>query len=205
MSPQRQPNRGQATVELALALYRDPRIVKELISSLALENNSDRVALAMTEDAKGPWLIVSADGGFVTCLGRGHRVSPHQNRMRPKHVRRQPNPRRHGDRAEGCSAREIHLCASTTIPRFTMAGAHRTNRWQALATSVRRASIVQAIPGVAPNARAKRSGQNWENTFQWMFTSVDTFSRQSRWHTPRQIHQLPNYIREHSGKKLLNF
>ena len=35
-------------VELALALYRDPRIVKELISSLALENNSDRVALAMT-------------------------------------------------------------------------------------------------------------------------------------------------------------
>ena len=61
-------------VELALALYRDPRIVKELISSLALENNSDRVALAMTEDAKGPWLIVSADGGFVTCLGRGMRL-----------------------------------------------------------------------------------------------------------------------------------
>ena len=63
-------------VDLALSLYRDPRIVKDLISSLTGPNPSDRVALAMTEDAKGPWIIVAADGGFVTCLARGMHLGP---------------------------------------------------------------------------------------------------------------------------------
>ena len=57
-------------VDLALALYRDPRIVKELISTVCV-SSSDRAALALTADPQGPHLIVGGDGGFITCLARG--------------------------------------------------------------------------------------------------------------------------------------
>jgi len=64
-----------AEVELALELYRDPLLVKELTSAVSPASVEHRVALALSTEALGPTLIVTNEGGFITCLGRG--MSPH--------------------------------------------------------------------------------------------------------------------------------
>ena len=56
-------------VEFALGLYRDHEAVRFLLDKL--EGKGDRIALAIGDEQRGPFVVVARDGGFVTCLGEG--------------------------------------------------------------------------------------------------------------------------------------
>ena len=58
-------------VELALKLYRDTEIVKEVIARVTPPKEFDRLALGLADAPGGPHLVVTRDGQFVTCLGPG--------------------------------------------------------------------------------------------------------------------------------------
>jgi hypothetical protein len=58
--------------QIALALYRDPALVRLVIEGVP--EDRDRIAIALDEDDRGPHLIVARDGGFVTCLAAGMRT-----------------------------------------------------------------------------------------------------------------------------------
>jgi len=58
-------------VELALSIYRDHELVREILQRSKLPDGADRVALSMNDPIAGPFLVVARDGHFVTCLGEG--------------------------------------------------------------------------------------------------------------------------------------
>ena len=58
-------------VELALRLYYDHRLVAHVLRKAELPDGTDRVALSLGHEHEGPFLIVTRDGKFVTCLGHG--------------------------------------------------------------------------------------------------------------------------------------
>jgi hypothetical protein len=58
-------------VELALHLYRDHDLVRFILGSVKLPDGADRVALSLDDPTDGPFLIVTREGRFVTCLGTG--------------------------------------------------------------------------------------------------------------------------------------
>ena len=58
-------------VELALGLYRDHELVRFLLAALRLPEGAERVALSLDDPKAGPFVIVTREGRFVTCLGRG--------------------------------------------------------------------------------------------------------------------------------------
>jgi hypothetical protein len=60
--------------DLALGLYRDPELVRYLIEVSDVPKDAERVALALEDEREGPFVIVTRDGRFVTCLGRGMKV-----------------------------------------------------------------------------------------------------------------------------------
>lgn len=60
--------------ELALGLYRDHALVKGLLKRAKLPDACDRVALSLHDDKEGPFIIVTREGKFVTCLGVGMHV-----------------------------------------------------------------------------------------------------------------------------------
>ncbi len=62
--------------ELALGLYRDHGLVKFLLSRARLPSGGKRVALSLDDPKEGPFIIVTREGKFVTCLGRGMHI-PH--------------------------------------------------------------------------------------------------------------------------------
>jgi len=62
---------ASAEVELALQLYREPALLRAVLAAVALPESAERVAIALGEAAVGPYLVVTRDGHFVTCLGRG--------------------------------------------------------------------------------------------------------------------------------------
>lgn len=64
--------------ELALGLYRDHELVRFVLSQQALGDGSDRVAISLSEGDRGPYIIVTRDGKFVTCLGDGMTLRPDQ-------------------------------------------------------------------------------------------------------------------------------
>lgn len=55
--------------DVALELYRNPRLVRTLMEEFAGIYQDDRAALALGKDGAGPYIVVAVDGGFVTCLG----------------------------------------------------------------------------------------------------------------------------------------
>ncbi len=61
--------------ELALGLYRDHGLVRFLLSRLELADGTERVAVSLAEGDQGPFVVVTRDGRFVTCLGQGMRLS----------------------------------------------------------------------------------------------------------------------------------
>jgi len=63
-----------AEVELALSLYRDPPLVRELLSRAKLPDGAGRVALSLAHPVDGPFVVLERSGAFVTCLGRGMRA-----------------------------------------------------------------------------------------------------------------------------------
>jgi SEC-C motif len=64
-------------VELALGLYRDPGLLRSVLGALPLPESAERVAISLDDAARGPFLIVTRDGHFVTCLGRGMKPGEH--------------------------------------------------------------------------------------------------------------------------------
>ena len=63
--------------DIALALYRDPDLVRFMLSCIKLPDGVERVALALEHGPDTPHIIVARDGGFVTCLGKGMSVGDH--------------------------------------------------------------------------------------------------------------------------------
>ena len=63
-------------VEIALALYRDPVLVKAILGRIALPLGADRVAFSLEDASEGPFVVVTRDGRFVTCLAQGMHVGP---------------------------------------------------------------------------------------------------------------------------------
>lgn len=57
-------------VKLALALYHDSAWVRQILQSSAVPEAVERVALSLDDLQRGPFLIVTRDGHFVTCLAR---------------------------------------------------------------------------------------------------------------------------------------
>ncbi|MBK9262522.1 MAG: SEC-C domain-containing protein [Polyangiaceae bacterium] len=58
-------------VELALSLYRDDELLRYILQSVRLPEQAERVAIALKDGADAPYIIVTRDGKFVTCLGEG--------------------------------------------------------------------------------------------------------------------------------------
>jgi hypothetical protein len=64
-------------VELALRLYRDHDLVRFILGKLSLPERAPRVAFSLAHAQRGPFLIVTREGRFVTCLGEGMTPGPH--------------------------------------------------------------------------------------------------------------------------------
>jgi len=63
--------------DLALGLYRDPALVRYVLTFVKLPDGVERVALALEHGPDTPHIIVARDGGFVTCLGKDMAVGDH--------------------------------------------------------------------------------------------------------------------------------
>jgi hypothetical protein len=57
-------------VKLALALYYDSEWVQAILGSASLPEAAERVALSLADTQRGPFVIVTRSGHFVTCLAR---------------------------------------------------------------------------------------------------------------------------------------
>ncbi len=64
-------------VEMALGLYRDHELVRHILDNAHVPVGAERVALALADGGKGPHVIVTREGRFVTCLGEGMKTGPH--------------------------------------------------------------------------------------------------------------------------------
>jgi len=63
----------RAQTEFALALYRDHEAVRYVLDHVRLPPEAERVAIAIEDPREGPFVLVTRDGKFVTCLGAGMR------------------------------------------------------------------------------------------------------------------------------------
>jgi hypothetical protein len=63
--------------DFALALYRDPDLVRFVLANVKLPDGVERVALAVENKPDTPYVILARDGGFVTCLGKDMSVGDH--------------------------------------------------------------------------------------------------------------------------------
>lgn len=61
----------RAQTEFALELYRDHEAVAYVLDRVNLPPDATRVALAIGDPDEGPFVIVTREGRFVTCLGAG--------------------------------------------------------------------------------------------------------------------------------------
>jgi hypothetical protein len=66
---------AHSQVELALSLYRDDDRLRFLLQQARLPEGAERVAVSLDHPHEGPFVLVTRTGRFVTCLGRGMRVS----------------------------------------------------------------------------------------------------------------------------------
>jgi hypothetical protein len=58
-------------VDTAMALYKDPALLRAVLGHLELPDEAERVALSLADPVLGPFLIVQRNGHFVTCLREG--------------------------------------------------------------------------------------------------------------------------------------
>lgn len=58
-------------VELSLTLYRDEALLKEVLSRADLPPGIGRLAISLEDPIEGPFIIVTREGRFVTCLAKG--------------------------------------------------------------------------------------------------------------------------------------
>ena len=66
---------SDAQVELALTLYRDEALLAEVLRGASLPEAAERVAISLDDPLEGPFVVVTREGRFVTCLGAGMRAS----------------------------------------------------------------------------------------------------------------------------------
>jgi hypothetical protein len=66
---------SDAHVERALTLYRDEALLKEVLNRAGLAEGVERLAISLDHPVDGPFVIVTREGRFVTCLGKGMRLS----------------------------------------------------------------------------------------------------------------------------------
>jgi hypothetical protein len=62
---------ADAHVELALVLYRDAELLKEVLALASVPEGVDRVAISLDDPVEGPFVVVTRAGAYVTCLARG--------------------------------------------------------------------------------------------------------------------------------------
>lgn len=65
---------SDAQVELALALYRDAELLRDVLSRASLPERAERLAISLDHPTEGPFVVVTREGRFVTCLGAGMRA-----------------------------------------------------------------------------------------------------------------------------------
>lgn len=58
-------------VELALGLYRDHQLLHYVLEHARVPEGAERIAIALEDGGRGPYVVVTRDGHFVTCLGPG--------------------------------------------------------------------------------------------------------------------------------------
>ncbi len=58
-------------VDVALQLYRDPDLLRAIMQAAKISEAVPRVALSLADPVEGPFIVVTRDGHFVTCLGAG--------------------------------------------------------------------------------------------------------------------------------------
>ncbi len=58
-------------VELSLGLYNDAPLLRYILSRSGLPKGAERVAISLDDTSEGPFLIVTREGHFVTCLAKG--------------------------------------------------------------------------------------------------------------------------------------
>ena len=66
---------ADAHVERALTLYRDQELLREVLDRAGLAEGVERLAISLDDPREGPFVIVTRAGRFVTCLGKGMRVT----------------------------------------------------------------------------------------------------------------------------------
>lgn len=57
-------------IKLALSLYHDSEWVRAVLRTASLPDGAARVALSLSDCERGPFVVVTRDGHFVTCLAR---------------------------------------------------------------------------------------------------------------------------------------
>jgi hypothetical protein len=65
---------SQSGVELSLSLYNDPELLRHILRNVRLPDGAERVAISLDDPELGPFLVVTREGRFVTCLGVGMRL-----------------------------------------------------------------------------------------------------------------------------------
>lgn len=58
-------------VELALSLYNDVGLLRYVLDRARLPEGAERAAISIDHPERGPFLVVTREGRFVTCLGEG--------------------------------------------------------------------------------------------------------------------------------------
>lgn len=58
-------------LERALELYRDERLMRFVLHESKLPDGAERVAISLDDPVRGPFVVVTREGQFVTCLGEG--------------------------------------------------------------------------------------------------------------------------------------
>ena len=62
---------SQGHVDLALSLYRDVSLVRDVLDEAALPGDPPRVGFALDHGERPPVVVVTREGRFVTCLAEG--------------------------------------------------------------------------------------------------------------------------------------
>ena len=62
-------------VELSLTLYRDQELLRDVLARAELPEGAQRLAISLEDPLEGPFVIVTREGRFVTCLAKGMMVS----------------------------------------------------------------------------------------------------------------------------------
>ncbi len=58
-------------VELALSLYNDAGLLRYVLEKARLPEAAERAAISLDHPERGPFLVITREGRFVTCLGEG--------------------------------------------------------------------------------------------------------------------------------------